>query len=64
MNGREKAERLGKDRVLTAENIIHALVLIGFAIFMVFVIYGLDSVVPGIHDAFHDFRHSAGFLCH
>ncbi len=40
-------------------------VAIGVIVFSAVVIaYGLDSVVPGVHDAFHDFRHVIGMPCH
>jgi cobalt transporter subunit CbtB len=26
--------------------------------------YGLDTLVPMVHDSFHDARHAAGFACH
>ncbi|MBI5286872.1 MAG: CbtB-domain containing protein, partial [Deltaproteobacteria bacterium] len=30
----------------------------------VIIAYGVESVVPGVHDAFHDFRHVIGMACH
>jgi len=40
-------------------------VLAGTLIFSIVVIaYGIDAVIPGIHDAFHDFRHVIGIPCH
>ena len=34
------------------------------AIFMIIVVYGVDAAVTGVHDTFHDFRHSVGIQCH
>ena len=34
------------------------------AVFMIIVVYGVDAAVPGVHDTFHDFRHSLGIQCH
>ena len=31
------------------------------AIFMIIVVYGVDAAVTGVHDTFHDFRHSVRF---
>jgi len=41
-----------------------ALVLFAMAFAMVVVVYGMDSIAPGVHDAFHDFRHTIGMPCH
>ncbi len=38
------------------------LLLVAFA--MITVVYGLDTIVSGAHDVFHDFRHTIGFPCH
>ncbi|MBI3582834.1 MAG: CbtB-domain containing protein [Nitrospinae bacterium] len=39
--------------------------LTGTVFFAIVVIaYGMDSVIPGVHDAFHDFRHAIGIPCH
>lgn len=43
---------------------VTALVLVAVAFAFVVIAYGLDSVAPGVHDAFHDFRHAAGMGCH
>lgn len=37
---------------------------LGVAILMGIAVYGLDSAIPGVHDLFHDFRHSIGISCH
>lgn len=41
-----------------------ALVVVALAFAMVMIAYGVDSVAPGAHDAFHDFRHMLGMPCH
>lgn len=41
-----------------------ALLVVGVAFAMVVIAYGVESVVPGVHDAFHDFRHVIGMPCH
>ncbi len=41
-----------------------ALAVLGVAFAMVVIFYGVESVAPGVHDAFHDFRHSVGMPCH
>lgn len=41
-----------------------ALALAGAGFAMVVIAYGMDSVVKGAHDVFHDFRHAVGFPCH
>ena len=41
-----------------------ALAVLGVAFAMVVILYGVESVAPGVHDAFHDFRHSVGMPCH
>ena len=37
---------------------------IAAAILMVAIAGGLDSVLPGAHDVFHEARHAAGIPCH
>lgn len=41
-----------------------ALLVAGVAFAMIAIAYGMDSVAPGVHDAFHDFRHTIGMPCH
>ena len=44
---------------------LFAIVVVAMAFMLVFIAFGTDSVIPGIHDTFHDFRHSAlGMPCH
>ena len=31
---------------------------------MVSIVYGVDAMAAGAHDAFHDFRHVIGMPCH
>ncbi|MBI5493118.1 MAG: CbtB-domain containing protein [Deltaproteobacteria bacterium] len=44
--------------------VVTALVLVGVAFTFAVIAYGMDSVAPGVHDAFHDFRHAIGMGCH
>jgi len=44
--------------------LLPALVIVGAAFAMVVIAYGVESVAPGVHDAFHDFRHTIGMPCH
>lgn len=37
---------------------------LAMAVVMGIVVYGVDSAIPGVHDLFHDFRHSIGIACH
>lgn len=49
----------------TAANVMLAAVIIGGLFFSMLVIsYGMDTVVKGAHDTFHDFRHVIGMPCH
>ncbi len=41
-----------------------ALIIAGVAFSLVIIVYGVDSIAPGVHDAFHDFRHVIGMPCH
>ena len=43
--------------------VISVLVVL-FAMALIVIIYGMDSLVPGVHDAYHDFRHTLGMPCH
>lgn len=56
------------ERILGRENtgwmFIGATALVVIACAMVVVAFGMESVAPGVHDAFHDFRHVIGMPCH
>lgn len=41
-----------------------ALLIVALSFAMVVIVYGMDSVAPGVHDTFHDFRHTIGMPCH
>jgi len=56
-------ERVVREKVLWRA-LWPALLLAGMAITMVVIVYGVESVAPGVHDAFHDFRHVIGMPCH
>ncbi|MBI5588641.1 MAG: CbtB-domain containing protein [Deltaproteobacteria bacterium] len=44
--------------------VLPALAVVALAFTMVVIAYGMESVAPGVHDAFHDFRHTIGMPCH
>lgn len=56
------------ERILEREGTLSAfapaLTLVALAFMMVVIAYGMESVAPGVHDAFHDFRHTLGMPCH
>lgn len=57
------------ERVLSSETgflraLMPALLVVGVAFSLVVISYGLDSIAPGAHDIFHDFRHAIGMPCH
>jgi len=41
-----------------------AIIIVALAFSMVVIAYGMESVAPGVHDSFHDFRHVIGMPCH
>lgn len=53
---------LDRDSFVKAATAAAAVVAIAFT--MVVIAYGMESVAPGVHDAFHDFRHVIGMPCH
>ncbi|HLC18934.1 MAG TPA: CbtB-domain containing protein [Thermodesulfobacteriota bacterium] len=52
------------EKGLLVNTLVPALVLFGIAFMMVVIAYGMESVVHGVHDMFHDFRHVIGMPCH
>ncbi|MBI5048411.1 MAG: CbtB-domain containing protein [Deltaproteobacteria bacterium] len=57
------------ERIISREGgllgaLLPALVIVGVAFAMVVIAYGVESIAPGVHDAFHDFRHTIGMPCH
>lgn len=56
------------ERILTGVNgnalLLQALMVVIFAVMTVTIAYGVETVAPGVHDAFHDFRHVIGMPCH
>lgn len=56
------------ERILERENgltaLAMALLVVALAFVMVTIAFGMESVAPGVHDAFHDFRHVIGMPCH
>ena len=41
-----------------------ALILVSMAFTMLVIMYGVDTIIPTVHDTFHDFRHVLGMPCH
>lgn len=56
------------ERILTGVNgnamLLQALMVVIFAVMTVTIAFGVETVAPGVHDAFHDFRHVIGMPCH
>ena len=56
------------ERILSGVNgnalLLQALVVVIFAVTTVTIAFGVETVAPGVHDAFHDFRHVIGMPCH
>lgn len=56
------------ERILSGVNgnalLLQALMVVIFAVMTVTIAFGMESVAPGVHDAFHDFRHVIGMPCH
>lgn len=56
------------ERILTGVNgnalLLQALMVVIFAVMAVTIAFGVETVAPGVHDAFHDFRHVIGMPCH
>lgn len=46
-----------------AKMVIPALTVMGLALAMLVIFYGVDEVAAGAHDVFHDFRHVVGMAC-
>lgn len=56
------------ERILSGEHgygfLLQAIVIAAFAVMTVTIAFGVEAVAPGVHDAFHDFRHVIGMPCH
>lgn len=50
--------------VIDKTNAFLVIAALAVAILLGIVVYGVDSAIPGVHDLFHDFRHSIGIACH
>ncbi|MBI5327807.1 MAG: CbtB-domain containing protein [Deltaproteobacteria bacterium] len=57
-------ERIVQGEQSLWRTLLPALVIVGVAFAMVVIAYGMESVAPGVHDVFHDFRHTIGMPCH
>lgn len=52
------------ERDFLLKTLLPAAVVVGLAFTMVVIAYGMENVAKGVHDAFHDFRHTIGMPCH
>jgi len=52
------------ERDFVMSTLLPAVVLLAVAFAMVVVVFGMENVVSGVHDMFHDFRHTIGMPCH
>ncbi|VAX21657.1 hypothetical protein MNBD_NITROSPINAE01-1290 [hydrothermal vent metagenome] len=43
---------------------VFAGIILSFTFMAITVAYGLDGIIMGVHDMFHDFRHVMGMPCH
>ena len=57
-------EKAGIKEGSLSKAVVSALVLAALVFAVVVISYGLESVAPGVHDAFHDVRHAIGMPCH
>jgi cobalt transporter subunit CbtB len=48
----------------SSKGLLLAVLVVAMACAMVVIAYGVEQVAPGVHDAFHDFRHVLGIPCH
>ncbi len=58
---REEARR-GESSIYLG--VLLSVVVLACAFAMILVVYGVESIAPGVHDAYHDFRHTIGMPCH
>ncbi len=54
---------IGKENSLAGIMLMALFMVISVIAFGI-IVYGIDTVMPGAHNAFHDFRHFIGMLCH
>jgi len=52
------------ERDFVMNTLLPAVVLLAVAFAMIVVVFGMENVVAGVHDMFHDFRHTIGMPCH
>ena len=57
-------EQVVKKEQNLLKGLLPTLIVVGMAFAMVIIMYGVNSVAPGVHDAFHDARHVIGMPCH
>jgi len=53
-----------KQNEVSTRAIVAVGVIFAAAFSVVVVTFGIDSVMSGAHDMFHDFRHVIGMACH
>jgi len=52
------------ERDFVLNTLLPAVVLLAVAFAMIVVVFGMENVIAGVHDMFHDFRHTIGMPCH
>ncbi len=52
------------DREFIFKAVLPAVAITGLAVGLAVVAFGMESLVSGVHEAFHDFRHVIGMPCH
>lgn len=60
----EQSMEHGVERREVSKAVLLALTVAGLAFALIIIVYGVESIAPGVHDAFHDFRHTIGMPCH
>ena len=53
-----------KTKVLSTGYLSMAVVVAVMIFASVVIAYGMDNILAGAHDVFHDFRHTFGMPCH
>ena len=47
-----------------AINMVYLAIVTSIAFSMIVIVFGVEPVLQGAHDMFHDFRHVIGMPCH
>jgi len=53
-----------KETKVKTSSLSPAIVILAIALGVATIAFGIDSLAPGAHDTFHDFRHTIGMPCH